>query len=346
MKWVGPGVEGVGFALGINEAKRTLLRDLNEGLKCVMPPLGVPISTGSGLQEFPDISGNIVVWTDSRRNIRGYNIATKREFQVSSASAKSVKYIPSVSGNIVVWGDTRNGNGDIFAYDLRTGAEFPVTVDPHNQWSPKVSGNIVVWEDDRNGNLDIYGYDLNTQTEFQITTDKADQGQPRISGNLVIWEDRRNDHHTPSLCPGPRCDRNPDAIFLYGYDLRSMTEFPLPFRAWVIDGDLVAGTQDTPLGGRISVFNIRSQEQVASWLVPRQARGLAISGNIVVWQDNRDDTFHSIYGYNLRAHTEFLVAKGVSAKNPAIYGDFVVWEANRNSYDFAIYAERISNDKR
>lgn len=342
MKWVGRGIEGVGFALGINEAKRTLLHDLDKGVNCVMPPLGVPVTSAPGHQEFPDISGNIVVWTDNRRNIRGYNLATKQEFQVSSAAAQGLKYIPRVSGNIVVWGDTRNGNGDIYGYDVQAQREFPISTNPSNQWSPDVNGGIVVWQDDRNGNWDIYGYDLDTQTEFQITTDKADQQQPRISGDIVIWQDRRNDQYTGSLCPGPRCDRNPDAIVLYGYDLKRMTEFPWPFRAWVIDGDLVAGTQDTPMGDRITVFNIRSQKQVARWLVPRDAIDLAISGDIVVWADNREDTFDSVYGYDLRSRTVFLVAKGVNVGIPAIYGDFVVWHAIGDSNDLDIYGKRIS----
>jgi beta propeller repeat protein len=108
----------------------------------------------------------------------------------------------------------------------------------------------------------------------------------------------------------------------------------------------VAGFQVTPLGDRITVFNIRRQEQIASWLVPRNARGLAISGDIVVWVDNREGTFNSIYGYDLRMHTEFLVAKGVNTGNPAIHGHFVVWEDYRDGEDsnLKIYGKRISGE--
>ena len=100
------------------------------------------------------------------------------------------------------------------------------------------------------------------------------------------------------------------------------------------------------MGDRISVFNILSQEQVASWQVPRDAIGLAISGDIVVWEDNREGGSDSVYGYDLRTQTEFLVAMGVTVGNPAVYSDLVVWQDHRDSDDFDIYGERISDDER
>lgn len=215
-----------------------------------------------------------MVWTQDRRDIFTYNLENNEKSQVSTPRTGGIKYIPKISNDIIVWGDTRNtnntrdGNSDIYAYNLSTGEEFQVTSNPYGQWAPDVSGNVIVWQDDRNGNLDIYGYNLDTKTEFQITTDEADQQQPRVSGDIVIWEDRRNDNYTPSLCPGPRCDRDPDAIRFYAYDLTTFTEFPLPFNSEAIGGELVVGRQNTPMGDRISVFNIRSQEKVASWIVP------------------------------------------------------------------------------
>ena len=67
---------------------------------------------------------------------------------------------PSVSGNIIVWGDYRNGNPDIYSYDLSTGIERRITNNISYQSNPSISGNIIVWQDDRNGNLDIYAKGL------------------------------------------------------------------------------------------------------------------------------------------------------------------------------------------
>ena len=70
------------------------------------------------------------------------------------------QYGPAVSGNIIVWGDDRNGNRDIYMYDLSTSTETQITTDPANQWNPAVSGDITVWQDYRNRNDDIYMAEL------------------------------------------------------------------------------------------------------------------------------------------------------------------------------------------
>jgi beta propeller repeat protein len=59
-----------------------------------------------------------------------------------------------------VWTDDRNGNWDIYGYDLSTKEEFQITTDESDQRFPAIYGSTVVWQDERNGNSDIYGVDL------------------------------------------------------------------------------------------------------------------------------------------------------------------------------------------
>jgi beta propeller repeat protein len=99
---------------------------------------------------------------------------------------------PDVSGNIIVWGDNRNGNWDIYAYDLASGKEFPVCTDPGPQDNPKISGNMIVWDDWRhdNGtrtNCDIYGYDMDTRQEIAISTDPADEELIGVDNGKVAF---------------------------------------------------------------------------------------------------------------------------------------------------------------
>jgi len=112
-----------------------------------------------------------------------FAICTNSSYQTSSA----------ISGDIVVWTDYRNGNDDIYGYDLSTSTEFPICTNSFHQRYPDISGNVVVWQDQRNVNYDIYGYDLSTSTEFAICTDSEWQDGPAISGNVVVWGDGRND---------------------------------------------------------------------------------------------------------------------------------------------------------
>jgi beta propeller repeat protein len=120
------------------------------------------------------------------------------------------QYDPAIYGNIVVWYDSRNGNEDIYGYNLSTSTEFPICTQGNDQYDPAIYGNIVVWYDSRNGNYDIYGYNLSTSTEFPICTQGNNQGYPAIYGNTVMWRDSRNG--------------NGD---IYGYNLSTSTEFPI-----------------------------------------------------------------------------------------------------------------------
>jgi beta propeller repeat protein len=99
---------------------------------------------------------------------------------------------PAIYGDIVVWEDERNGDDDIYGYNLEMGKEVRITTDPYDQSDPAIYGDYVVWTDRRNGNADIYGYTLSTQEEFQITKDPSNQQDPAIHSDIVVWTDKRN----------------------------------------------------------------------------------------------------------------------------------------------------------
>ncbi len=123
---------------------------------------------------------------------------------------------PRVSGDTVVWTDDRNGNGDIYGYDLSTNKEFPICTNEAYQGWADIRDNIVVWQDERNGNSDIYGYDLCTGTEFPICTELHRQIKPLVSGNMVVWGDSRHSWWEEEL-----------NYWFYGYNLSTGTEFPI-----------------------------------------------------------------------------------------------------------------------
>lgn len=163
----------------------------------------------------PAVSGNLVVWADYRWDGRyyygicGYDLTTQMELRIGAVS-NSEKSYPAINGHIVVWEDWRNGNYDIYAYDLVSQTEFPICTADGDQYAPKISGNTVVWQDYRNGNGDIYAFDLDTKTEVALCTDSGDQGSPAVSGEFIVWQDHRNN--------------DPD---IYGCDLDDLLEFPI-----------------------------------------------------------------------------------------------------------------------
>lgn len=142
-----------------------------------------------------------------------FDLVTGKESRISSSRTA---YRPSVSGPYVVWEDTRNGNPDIYLYDLSKRQEVPLTEDPADQKNPRVSGNWVVWEDKRNqppvppvtpcpaGSYcpvetppppvtDIFLVDLATWDAACLTCQENGTGMggnnqgPDVSGHRVVW---------------------------------------------------------------------------------------------------------------------------------------------------------------
>lgn len=80
------------------------------------------------------------------------------------ASGPSVQINPDISGHLIVWQDDRNGNWDIYGYNLITREEFLITTEtavlttahPADQTNPAISGSLVVWEDSRDTPANIY----------------------------------------------------------------------------------------------------------------------------------------------------------------------------------------------
>jgi beta propeller repeat protein len=107
------------------------------------------------------------------------NEQTKADFPV--CTAVNYQSWPVTDGNTVAWTDLRNGNYDIYGYDLDTATEFAVRADTHDQFGPAIEGSIVIWTDLRPGSYHhIYGYDLETDTEFPVSTVNGDKGSTSI----------------------------------------------------------------------------------------------------------------------------------------------------------------------
>jgi len=159
-------------------------RDLATGQELAICKVG-------GDQLYPEISGNVVVWTDYRAvfpgaagapDVYGYDLGSGKEFLIAEHGGA-----PAISGDLVVW----NSGGDIWGKYLSDGAAFPIHVGPNAQGNPDVDGRWVVWAHavtvPTGTDRDIYGYDLLTGREFPIYVGPGVQDFPRVSGDLVVW---------------------------------------------------------------------------------------------------------------------------------------------------------------
>ncbi|MHC4507773.1 MAG: hypothetical protein ACYTAO_02300 [Planctomycetota bacterium] len=144
-------------------------------------------------QQSPAISGTHVVWQDNffgDFDIYAADISVpEAAVQFPIAARESTQMNPDIDGNIVVWQswgllteDDRDGNWDIFGYNLTTRREFQITADPHDQAHPAISGNIVVWQDNRDGNWQIYAVLLDGPEVAQCVSRPAGD----INGDCTI----------------------------------------------------------------------------------------------------------------------------------------------------------------
>jgi len=118
-----------------------------------------------GMLQLARLSGDWVVAIDRDENgtLWAENLADSLDpLRVADSTGKQIAR-PAVAGHIVVWEDNRNGDWDIYGFDLRTQTEFPICTHdgdqekPYIDTDPNETSYVVVWQDRRGDNADIYG---------------------------------------------------------------------------------------------------------------------------------------------------------------------------------------------
>lgn len=83
---------------------------------------------------------------------------TNREATQISSTRAGRRGNPTISQSMVAWWDSRDGDRNIYGYDIaKGGSDFIVNNGDDNQDMPAVSGSTVVWQDARGGDVDIRG---------------------------------------------------------------------------------------------------------------------------------------------------------------------------------------------
>ncbi len=265
------------------------------------------------------------------------------ETQITNSAAD--KRYPDIYGDLVVWADNRNGNYDIFIYNLTSNEETQITDGPNNESSPRIYGDEIVYYvyDGIVGATYLYNVSDKT-TRFVVNSDSPDA----FFNNTLIYK---------ANC-STQCQ-------LYLYDLQTTAQNPTR----IVSGG--AGNGDDLYsnlvlysrwyGGaswQIFLCKLGADDQCASdaKIVGSEVMQTspAVYGTKIVWGDSRSMslTNSTIYMCDLNPNSyvicnssgsrEIRLTQSVHASFPDIYGSRVVW-MNGTSGHYDLYTCKISS---
>lgn len=239
---------------------------------------------------------------------------------------ESSQIFPDTHDEKVVWMDERNGNWDIYMYNVSLDERIQITTNESGQLYPAIYNNTVVWEDNRTANQDIFMYNLTSQNETQITMSMSNQTNPEIYNNTVVWEDDRNGNWD---------------IFMHNLTSQNETQITMNMSNQT-NPDIYNNTivwEDNRTGNwDIFMYNLTSQNETQITMNMSNQTSPAIYKDTVVWLDDANNSTQ-VYLYNISTMNESRITTNESMKgSPAIYGDYVIWADNRSdNWDIYLY---------
>ncbi|HWQ49050.1 MAG TPA: PKD domain-containing protein [Methanosarcina sp.] len=260
------------------------------------------------------------------------------EYQVTTN--KSQKSHPVIYKDRIVWSDDRNGNPDIYMYDLSTSRETQITTSESYDFSADIYDDRIVWTDLRNGNGEIYMYNLSTKKETRITTNGS-ASNPKIYEDKIIWVDYRNGDV-----------KNLSNSDIYMYDLSTHNETQITNS--ILDdldpeiyGDKIVWCAKRHESENSDIYMYDLSTLKDTKITTNESRYMhpVIYRDRIIWEDYLNGEKKSIYIYNLSTSTETQIATNtLDYLWPAIYENRVVWADYRNG-ETAIYMYDLSTQK-
>ncbi len=217
------------------------------------------------------ISNNKVVWTEYNKVLLHDLSTGQTRTIVERLSGVSVTQA-SISGNLITWTEMRNGNDDIYAYDLSQGVELQISNNPSPDYSPFSSEGVITWVKDLGASGRFAtAYDIINRREVPLPDRQAYSVD--ISAGTIVYSTPTRD------------------VFSYNYQTRQEQQLMRNSRAVRATSlslfyNLVAYTDSR----NVYVYDLlQNQEyQITSSNSVEAIGVLAVDQNKVVWVDNRN----------------------------------------------------------
>lgn len=224
---------------------------------------------------------------------------------------------PAISGNNVVYTDDRNGNQDIYFYNITSGEETNLNPGiPNNQYLDDISGNQVVYTGVTSTGADIWLYNLYTNLEIPLDSSGTNYW-PSIDEDLVAWIFRSGADY--------------DVILANLTERRATTLASASYvsRPRISDG-LVVWAEDIGGWDQIRSYNCSSGEYLTITNGLAAHKDPDISGNKLVWISNEAGNW-DVYLHDLTTQiTTQLTYNSADQLYPRISGNNVIWEDTRS----------------
>ncbi len=151
-----------------------------------------PIGLTGHDQVHPAIWGGRLVWQDWRDN--GPSEIYFKDLESTQAVVRVTDNIygqgnPAIYNNWIVWEDGRNGQLDLYGYNLLRKQEVRITSTPENETSPYIQGDWIVCLEDSLG-ADVRNLRLihiPTLRVIPLTRTSTAKAYPCMSGSDVVW---------------------------------------------------------------------------------------------------------------------------------------------------------------
>jgi beta propeller repeat protein/parallel beta-helix repeat protein len=288
---------------------------------------------------------------DRKLILTEYQITTNESYQSN----------PAIYEDRIVWQDDRNGNLNIYMYDISTSREIQITTNESNQYIPDIDADNIVWNDLRNGKRNVYMYNLSTSTESRITTNTSDQWLPAIYKDKIVWIDYRNGKaeiyiynlstSEETQITNSESDKFDPDIYgdrlvwrdyrensgIYMYDLSTFRETQITPGSQqsqpVICSDRIIWSDNRNGNSQIYMYNASTCAETQITTNEFNQFGPDFYEDRIVWADYRNGNW-DIYMYDLSTKKETQITTNKSnQEHPAIYGDRIVWIDYRNGFE-------------
>ncbi|AWX57223.1 MULTISPECIES: TolB family protein [Brevibacillus] len=146
----------------------------------------IRLTSGSASVDGLEIADKNVVWTDNG-DVYLHKISTG-DTEIVSASGKASN--PVVSSGYVAWEDDRNGNDDIYYYDIKAKEEKAAVIAKGDQGRPSIFSNQIVYEHQSAG--DLYSYSISNGRIKQLTDDSNEQQNVHLYQEDYVYSDNND----------------------------------------------------------------------------------------------------------------------------------------------------------